>query len=68
MKIATFTSPSGVRQWGVIDDENQTILGSADLEEAYYAYLPETIEELINLGDEGVLLLATALENIVKLQ
>ncbi|SUP42709.1 fumarylacetoacetate hydrolase family protein [Veillonella criceti] len=62
MKIATFTSPSGVRQWGVIDDENQTILGSADLEEAYYAYLPETVEELINLGDEGVLLLATALE------
>ena len=62
MKIATFTTPSGFRQWGVIDDESQTILGSADLEEAYFSFLPETIEELISLGDEGVLLLATALE------
>lgn len=35
---------------------------SADLEEAYFSFLPETIEELISLGDEGVLLLATALE------
>lgn len=62
MKIATFTTPSGFRQWGVIDDESQTILGSADLEEAYFSFLPETIEELISLGNEGVLLLATALE------
>ena len=37
MKIATFTTPSGFRQWGVIDDESQTILGSADLEEAYFS-------------------------------
>lgn len=62
MKIATFISPSGVRQWGVIDEEHQTILGSADLEDAYFSYLPETIEDLINLGSEGVLILATALE------
>ena len=48
MKIATFTTPSGFRQWGVIDDESQTILGSADLEEAYFSFLPETIEELIS--------------------
>ncbi|WP_298705513.1 fumarylacetoacetate hydrolase family protein [uncultured Veillonella sp.] len=62
MKIATFTAPSGFKQWGVIDDESQTILGSADLEEAYFTFLPETIEELVTLGDEGVLALATALE------
>lgn len=62
MKIASFTAPSGFKQWGVIDDESQTILGSADLEEAYFTFLPETIEELISFGDEGILALATALE------
>lgn len=62
MKIATFTTPSGFKQWGIIDDESQTILGSADLEEAYFTFLPETIEELINIGDEGLLALTTALQ------
>lgn len=62
MKIASFIAPSGFKQWGVIDEESQTILGSADLEEAYFTLLPETVEELINLGDEGILSLATALE------
>lgn len=62
MKIANFITPTGFEQWGIIDDETNTILGSADLEEAYFTFLPESIDELIELGDEGLLSLATALE------
>lgn len=62
MKIATFTTANGFRQWGVIDDETQTILGAADLEEAYFSFLPETLDELIREGDEGILQLASTLQ------
>lgn len=62
MKIAAFKTALGEIQWGVIDDENKTILGAADLEEAYFAFLPETINELIEQGDDGLLALNTALE------
>ncbi|WP_288759356.1 fumarylacetoacetate hydrolase family protein [uncultured Veillonella sp.] len=62
MKVATFTTANGFRQWGVIDDETQTILGAADLEEAYFSFLPETLDELIREGDEGILQLASTLQ------
>ena len=62
MKIASFTAPNGIQSWGVINDETQTILSAADLEEMYFTFLPETIDELIEQGDEGLLALATALE------
>lgn len=62
MKIAAFTTKDGLQSWGVINDENQTILCAADLEEMYFTFLPETIDELIEQGNEGVLALASALE------
>lgn len=62
MKIAAFATKDGLQSWGVINDENQTILCAADLEEMYFTFLPETIDELIEQGNEGVLALASALE------
>lgn len=62
MKIAAFTAYNGVHSWGVIDDEANTILSAADLEEETFTFLPETINELIAMGDEGLLMLATALQ------
>ncbi len=62
MKIANFMTATGEIQWGIVDDVTQTIFGSADLEEAYFTFLPETITELIEQGSEGLLLLSTALE------
>ncbi|MDY3982460.1 MAG: fumarylacetoacetate hydrolase family protein [Veillonellaceae bacterium] len=62
MKLASFTNKDGFTQWGIVNEEKQTILGAADLEEIYFTFLPETLNELIEKGDEGRLLLATALE------
>ena len=62
MKIAAFTTMTGIRTWGVIDDETNTILSAADLEEATFTFLPETIDELVEGGDEALLMLATALQ------
>lgn len=60
MKIAAF-SIDGFDQWGIVNEEDQTILGAADLEEAYFTFLPETINDLIDQGEEARLLLSTAM-------
>lgn len=62
MKIAAFTTLTGIHTWGVIDDETNTILSAQDLEEATFTFLPETIDELIEGGDEALLMLATAMQ------
>ena len=50
MKIANFVTPTGFEQWGIIDDETNTILGSADLEEAYFTFLPLFSKVILPLG------------------
>lgn len=62
MKIAAFVTRDGDHQWGIIDTEHNTILSAADLEEMYFTFLPETINELIEQGDDGLLALESALQ------
>lgn len=62
MRIAAFTTLNGEHSWGVLDESNTSILSAADLEEAYFTFLPETINELIEQGEDGRLALASALQ------
>lgn len=62
MKIAAFTTLTGIHTWGIVDEETNTILSAQDLEEATFTFLPESIDELIEGGDEALLMLATALQ------
>lgn len=62
MKLVTFTTRDGMEQWGVFNEESQTVLGAADLEESYFTVLPTTLNELIEQGEEGLLQLASALK------
>ncbi len=60
MKLARFTY-KGEEDWGIVNEKEQTILSSLALEEAYFCELPKTIVELIQQGEEGLLLLSTTL-------
>lgn len=60
MKLAAFIA-DGEEQWGVINEDAQSILSAPQLEEHYFAVLPETLDDLI-ADEEGLLSLATALQ------
>lgn len=61
-RLITYTY-EGLRQWGVLAPDGQSIYPAYDLEETYYIPLAETLEEFIETGEEGLLNLAKMLES-----
>lgn len=61
MKLATFRY-NGSEDWGVVSEDNQSILSATALEEAYFTFLPQSLNELIEHGEEALLELVAALE------
>lgn len=60
-KLVTFED-AGFEQWGVISEDGAGVYSAVSLEEAFFTPLPETLEEFINQGTEGLLALADSLE------
>ena len=52
----------GLRQWGVLSSDGNSILSSSDMEEVYFIPLADTLDEFIELGEEGLINLAKIIE------
>lgn len=52
----------GLHQWGILTADGTRIIPSDALEETYFIPLPETLEEFIDTGEEGLLSLAKMIE------
>lgn len=52
----------GLRQWGVLTQNGNSIIPANLLEETYFIPLGETMDEFIESGEEGLLNLAKAME------
>lgn len=64
-KLITFED-LGFVQWGVLNEYETGVYSAIALEEAFFTPLPETLEEFIRQGNEGLLALADALEQNEK--
>jgi 2-keto-4-pentenoate hydratase/2-oxohepta-3-ene-1,7-dioic acid hydratase in catechol pathway len=60
-KLLTFEH-TGFIQWGVLTDREDGVYSTAALEEAYFIPFPETLLEFIEQENDGLLALATVLE------
>lgn len=59
-------SYQGSREWGVLTTDGKGIYPAGALEETYFIPFPETLDEFIERGEDGLLDLARALEQNKK--
>lgn len=54
----------GALEWGVLSPDGKSVYRAIDLEEAFFIPLPETLADLVTAGREGMVILATALQQM----